>query len=148
MNAKKICTLTEGTYKTQLIDILNTIKTTVASTIGPAGKNCLLFNGIDTPHITKDGVTVSEFLTFADPFNEAINQVIKETARKTAKEVGDGTSTSILLACDMCVQVLLSDNISKSIELLKIQVAKIIDYINKHKAVIDKLDPKSLDILR
>ena len=70
----------------------------VASTLGPRGRNVILHKKGSNPIITKDGVTISKFVDFEDPFENAGAQIIKQVAAKTADECGDGTTTSTVLA--------------------------------------------------
>ena len=69
----------------------------VASTLGPRGRNVILHHPGQSPMITKDGVTVANFVNFEDPFENAGAQIIKQAASKTNSEAGDGTTTSTVL---------------------------------------------------
>jgi chaperonin GroEL len=70
----------------------------VASTYGPRGRNVILQQKDKNPVITKDGVTVAEFVKFEDPFENVAAQIIKQAAAKTASDAGDGTTTATILA--------------------------------------------------
>ena len=70
----------------------------VASTLGPRGRNVILFQKSDEPIITKDGVTVAKFVELDDPFENAGVQVLKQAASQTNSEAGDGTTTTTVLA--------------------------------------------------
>ena len=70
----------------------------VASTLGPKGRNVILHGRGKNPITTKDGVTVAEFVKLADPFENAGVQIIKQAARQTNIEAGDGTTTSTVVA--------------------------------------------------
>lgn len=70
----------------------------VATTMGPRGQNVILQQVNKNPIITKDGVTVSRFMDFEDPFMSAAAHIIKQAAEKTNTEAGDGTTTSTVLA--------------------------------------------------
>ena len=50
------------------------------------------------PQITKDGVTVANSIVLLDPVENMGAKLIKEAARKTVKEAGDGTTTATVLA--------------------------------------------------
>jgi chaperonin GroEL len=129
MKPVNILDISDKEVKDKLLRILNKINSTVISTMGPNGNTAVLFDGINSPHITKDGVSVSEFLNFKDPFEQAINLIVKETARKTAKTVGDGTTTSILLAISLIKSIFaVSKNHTSRIQHLK-SVKKDIDII-------------------
>ena len=71
----------------------------VSSTLGASGKCVILEDTIGKPIITKDGVTVAESVILRDPVENMGATLLKEAARKTVKEAGDGT-TSLLYTYD------------------------------------------------
>ena len=74
----------------------------IISTLGPGGCTVIIADSDKAlPHVTKDGVTVAESIFFIDQRKQAIAALIKEAARKTADAVGDGTTTSVVLAAAM-----------------------------------------------
>jgi len=70
----------------------------VSSTLGASGKCVLLEDGTGNPVITKDGVTVANAIILRDPVENMGATLIKEAARKTVQEAGDGTTTATVLA--------------------------------------------------
>ena len=78
----------------------------VSVTLGPRGRNVILHKKGLPPIITKDGVTVAEFLDLEDPFENAAVQILKQASRKTNIEAGDGTTTSTVLAASMIEKAL------------------------------------------
>ena len=70
----------------------------VSSTLGASGKCVILEDTIGKPIITKDGVTVAESVILRDPVENMGATLLKEAARKTVKEAGDGTTTATVLA--------------------------------------------------
>jgi len=70
----------------------------VSSTLGASGKCVILEDGSGNPMITKDGVTVADSITLLDPVENMGATLIKEAARKTVTEAGDGTTTATVLA--------------------------------------------------
>ena len=70
----------------------------VSSTLGASGKCVILEDTAGKPIITKDGVTVAESVILLDPVENMGATLLKEAARKTVKEAGDGTTTATLLA--------------------------------------------------
>jgi len=70
----------------------------VSSTLGASGKCVILEDNTGKPIITKDGVTVAEAVTLLDPVENMGATLLKEAARKTVKEAGDGTTTATVLA--------------------------------------------------
>ena len=70
----------------------------VSSTLGASGKCVMLEDATGLPVITKDGVTVADSIILRDPVENMGATLIKEAARKTVKEAGDGTTTATILA--------------------------------------------------
>ena len=70
----------------------------VSSTLGASGKCVILEDHTGKPIITKDGVTVAESVILRDPVENMGATLLKEAARKTVKEAGDGTTTATVLA--------------------------------------------------
>ena len=82
----------------KILSGVNKLADNVASTLGPKGRNVLLHQKGKSPIITKDGVTVAQFMTLEDPFENAAVQVIKQASEKTNSQAGDGTTTATVLA--------------------------------------------------
>ena len=70
----------------------------VQSTLGASGKCVIYEDAMGRPVITKDGVTVAESVVLYDPVENIGATLIKEAARNTVKEAGDGTTTATVLA--------------------------------------------------
>jgi len=70
----------------------------VSSTLGASGKCVLLEDDNGKPLITKDGVTVANSIVLLDPVENMGATLLKEAARKTVQEAGDGTTTATVLA--------------------------------------------------
>jgi chaperonin GroEL len=70
----------------------------VSSTLGASGKCVILEDGFGKPIITKDGVTVADSIILLDPVENMGATLLKEAARKTVREAGDGTTTATVLA--------------------------------------------------
>jgi chaperonin GroEL len=70
----------------------------VSSTLGASGKCVILEDNTGKPVITKDGVTVADSIILLDPVENMGATLLKEAARKTVKEAGDGTTTATVLA--------------------------------------------------
>lgn len=70
----------------------------VASTLGPKGRNVILFNGDNKAYMTKDGISVARHIHSDDRIEESAIQIVREAASKTSESSGDGTTTSTILA--------------------------------------------------
>ncbi len=82
----------------KILNGVNILADNVASTLGPKGRNVILQEPGGNPIITKDGVTVAQFVTLEDPFENAAAEVIKQAASQTNSMAGDGTTTATVLA--------------------------------------------------
>jgi len=87
-----------------ILEGVNILADNVASTLGPRGRNVIIRNQGGDPIITKDGVTVAEFVELADPFQDAAVHVIKQASRKSNSEAGDGTTTATVLSRAILVE--------------------------------------------
>ncbi len=70
----------------------------VSSTLGASGKCVLLEDAQGNPLITKDGVTVANSVILLDPVENMGATLLKEAARKTVQQAGDGTTTATVIA--------------------------------------------------
>ena len=85
--------------KNKLLDGVQKLNNSVASTLGPAGRTVLIKDQMGEIKVTKDGVTVARAFKELEDQTESIGaELAKKVAIKSANEVGDGTTTSTVLA--------------------------------------------------
>ena len=94
-----------GEAKDKVITGVNKLAQAVKSTLGASGKCVIYEDGRGKPVITKDGVTVAESVVLYDPVENMGATLIKEAARNTVKEAGDGTTTATVLAEALIKQI-------------------------------------------
>ena len=82
----------------KILSGVNKLTDYVASTLGPKGRNVILHQKGKRPIITKDGVTVAEFIELDDPIENAAAQILKQASSQTNLVAGDGTTTATVLA--------------------------------------------------
>jgi chaperonin GroEL len=70
----------------------------VRATLGPKGGNAIIDRSIGPPIVSRDGVSIADEIELDDPFENVGAQVVREVARKTSENVGDGTTTATVLA--------------------------------------------------
>ena len=70
----------------------------VGLTLGPSGRNVLLSRMFGLPIVCSDGVTIAKEIELPDAYENMGAQLVKEAAAKTNDVVGDGTTTSVVLA--------------------------------------------------
>ena len=106
----------------------------VSSTLGASGKCVILEDGQGNPIITKDGVTVADSIILLDPVENMGATLLKEAARKTVKEAGDGTTTATILAHAILAEaykVLDKTNTREIKEGILSGVKKVVKYLEK-----------------
>jgi len=94
--AKEIKFSTDG--RDSLLKGINTLSDAVKVTLGAKGRNVIIDQGNNNPIITKDGVTVAQSIFLSNPVENMGAQMVKRVASKVVEEVGDGTTTSVVLA--------------------------------------------------
>jgi chaperonin GroEL len=70
----------------------------VRLTLGPKSKSVLIQKSWGTPIVCNDGVTIAKEFDLKDPEENLGAQMLRQAAEKTGDAVGDGTSTSTILA--------------------------------------------------
>jgi chaperonin GroEL len=70
----------------------------VRVTLGPRGRNVMIDKESGAPLSTNDGVTVTKEIEVKDRLRNVGIEMVKEVASKTSDDVGDGTTTAVVLA--------------------------------------------------
>ena len=94
-----------GDAKERVIKGVNKLAQAVKSTLGASGKCVIYEDGRGKPVITKDGVTVAESVVLLDSVENMGATLIKEAARNTVRDAGDGTTTATVLAEALIKQI-------------------------------------------
>jgi chaperonin GroEL len=77
---------------------IDTLTDAVKVTLGPKGHAVALDKKWGAPQVVDDGVTIAKEIELPDAFENMGAQLVKEAATKTNDAVGDGTTTSTVLA--------------------------------------------------
>jgi len=110
----------------------------VKSTLGASGKCVIYEDARGLPVITKDGVTVAESVVLFDPVENMGATLIKEAARNTVREAGDGTTTATVLAESLLKEVSKSEANTREIkDGIKSGLKKVNDYLDKISVKIE-----------
>jgi len=110
----------------------------VKSTLGASGKCVIYEDSRGLPVITKDGVTVAESVVLFDPVENMGATLIKEAARNTVREAGDGTTTATVLAESILKEVNSSDENIRDIKNgINSGLKKVNDYLDKISVKIE-----------
>ena len=129
--------------RNQIFKGIEKLTKAVSSTLGASGKCVILEDAGGNPLITKDGVTVADAIFLRDPVENIGATLLKEAARKTVKEAGDGTTTATILAHAILDEAYKLDN--KDVRAVKEQILNGVDIIIKELEkqsvpVKDKID--------
>ena len=107
----------------------------VSSTLGASGK-CVIMEDLNgNPIITKDGVTVAESVILLDAVENIGSKLIKQAAKRTVKEAGDGTTTATVLAHAILTEAykaIKSENPRQLKEGINLAVEKVVRYLEKN----------------
>jgi len=120
----------------------------VKSTLGASGQCVIYEDARGVPVITKDGVTVAESVVLYDPVENMGATLIKEAAKNTVKEAGDGTTTATVLAESLLNQVNSTNFEDQSLRDIKIGVNSGLEKVNEYLdgVKIDVTDEKLNDV--
>ena len=78
--------------KDKLIAGIDKLAEAVGSTLGASGRTVVLEDDFGNPHVTKDGVTVANYINLEDPVENLGVTMLKQASRQTASKAGDGTT--------------------------------------------------------
>lgn len=84
--------------RTSLMIGVDKLTRVVGLTLGPSGRNVLFSRMFGLPVVCSDGVTIAKEVELPDAYENMGAQLVKEAASKTNDVVGDGTTTSVVLA--------------------------------------------------
>jgi chaperonin GroEL len=103
-----MATYTELTFgdaaRTALLAGTSALADAVRPTLGPQSRAVLIEKKWGIPLVCDDGVTIARTLKLKDPAQDLGAQLLKQAAMRTGDAVGDGTTTSTLLAHAMLAE--------------------------------------------
>jgi len=111
----------------------------VKSTLGASGKCVIYEDALGKPVITKDGVTVADSVVLLDPVENIGATLIKEAAKNTVKEAGDGTTTAIVLAESLLNELKSNENLDTTRNIkngIESGYKKVVEYLSKHSKAV------------
>lgn len=82
----------------QLLEGVNAVANAVKVTLGPKGRNAVIGKPNGNPIIINDGVSIAKEIELDNEIQAVGAQLVQDVASKTNDVVGDGTSTSTVLA--------------------------------------------------
>jgi len=120
--------------KDKIFEGIEKLTKAVSSTLGASGKCVILEDAAGNPQITKDGVTVADSVILLDPVENMGAKLLKEAARKTVREAGDGTTTATVLShaiLNEAYEASKNNNVRDIKEGINSAVEKVIKYLEK-----------------
>ena len=87
-----------STAREKVLSGAATLADAVRITLGPKSKCVLIQKKWGRPFVCNDGITIAKEIELEDPEANLGAQMIREAAERTGEAVGDGTSTSAILA--------------------------------------------------
>jgi thermosome len=140
LGGQPVLILPEGTFRTRGTDAqknniaaAKAVADAVRSTLGPKGMDKMLVDSIGDIVITNDGVTILEEMEIEHPSAK----MMVEVAKTQNEEVGDGTTTSVIIAGELLkkAEELLEQEIhptviTKGFKIAKDEALKILDEIS------------------
>ncbi len=115
---------------------------TVKQTLGPKGNNVLIDHSNYSPFITNDGVTIAQNIESEDETIGTIMEIVKEASIKTNDEVGDGTTTTLVLLESLYEQSIEFVKNGESPIILKKELDKVLEHILE---LLNRLKRKASD---
>lgn len=124
--------------RNKILEGVNMLTDAVAATLGPAGRNAIIYNKFDSPLSTRDGVTVAKNISFDDLALDAGAQLVKQAASETADNAGDGTTTSTILARAIYREGLKAITAKSNSVAIKRGIDNAVDFICRKGGELDK----------
>lgn len=84
-------------------EVLNIISEALEKSFGPKGSSTAIIKNVDKNGVnisieyTKDGHTIVKNIQFINPIERSVQDILTELTRYVVKEVGDGTTSAIIL---------------------------------------------------
>jgi chaperonin GroEL len=93
--------LTKSAAREKVLHGVQALADAVRVTLGPRSKSVLIEKKWGGPLVCNDGVTIAKEFELEDPEENLGVHVLRQAAERTGDAVGDGTTTSTLLAADI-----------------------------------------------
>lgn len=128
----------------KLIRGANMLADAVRSTLGPHGTNFVLEKGL---RVTNDGISIAQEIQSSDEIEDLGIRIIREGARKANDEVGDGSTTSIVLSQAILKAVVPLVTKKEGVAIAKRTPSEVIAQLSKERdQVIDMLHADATQI--
>ena len=105
----------ENVVRKKQLDTLNIISKAIEKSFGPMGSHTALAKAVGNSlelEYTKDGHTIVSNMVFKDTIEISVQQLISDLTRHIVKEVGDGTTSAVILSRNIFDELYHSNSIS------------------------------------
>lgn len=105
----------ENIVRKKQLDTLNIISNAIEKSFGPMGSHTALAKAVGNSlelEYTKDGHTIVSNMVFKDTIETSVQQLISDLTRHIVKEVGDGTTSAVILSRNIFDELYHSNSIS------------------------------------
>ena len=134
--------------KKVFLNVFDDLSRMIKYTIGPAGGNTLVTEPYASTPIypTKDGFTVMNNHIYDNPTYESIYRIVRDISGRMNQELGDATTSSVVIAADFYKRITKYQSHHKEItpygikNLLDATLETISEYLNKYNYVVDIKD--------
>lgn len=120
---------------------MSVLSKAVGITLGPKGKNVILGRKLDVPYVVNDGITIAKHIEIQNQLENIGVMLMRQATLKTNEVVGDGTTTSTVLAYAIIQEGLKSISTGANPILIKKGIEKSVQF------VIKKIAEKSRPII-
>ena len=128
---------------------VNKLNKAVSGTMGAASRNVMLVDNLIFPQIKKDGVKVAKSINLDDFIEQAGVETVRMASERSADEVGDGTTTAIVLSTAILnegVKVIKDLNVHEFKEGMDYAYEKIAEELEKDAEDVSENLPKLIDV--
>lgn len=134
--------------KKVFLNVFDDLSRMIKYTIGPAGGNTLVTEPYASTPIypTKDGFTVMNNHIYDNPTYESIYRIVRDISGRMNQELGDATTSSVVIAADFYKRITKYQSHHKEItpygikNLLDATLETISEYLKKYNYVVDIKD--------
>lgn len=114
----------------------------VRHTMGPTGSNVAIDRKYGGTFVTNDGVTIAKHVDLSDNIENMGVQIVRQASMRTNDVVGDGTTTSIVLAAEMIKNGMkcINDGANPIVLRSQMEAAKsvMVSYLKKNAMKLDE----------
>lgn len=126
-------------YKDLVLKNTKYMAKAIGSTLGPKGKNVIIKTKEGKPIATKDGITVAKFMKGDTAADDAIIEIIRQASLQTAREAGDGTTSTVILAASL-IENGINENWTHIEKELMLEADKICDILKEEAFQIESIE--------